>query len=85
MFSHGIGSGVSAEIPGRRTHADGGRAPEEGRRRDAGRTCTSTPTRADLPLAFDVSRFTLGGFNYQGVARLRPGVADRPPARTRPA
>ena len=31
---------------------------------------------ADLifPLAFDVSRFTLGGFNYQGVARLRPGV-----------
>ena len=31
---------------------------------------------ADLifPLAFDVSRFTLGGFNYQGVARLKPGA-----------
>jgi predicted permease len=31
---------------------------------------------ADLifPLAFDRSRFTLAGFNYQGVARLKPGI-----------
>jgi predicted permease len=31
---------------------------------------------ADLifPLAFDPARFTLSGFNYQGVARHRPGV-----------
>ena len=31
---------------------------------------------ADLifPLAFDRGRITLAGFNYQGVARLRPGI-----------
>jgi predicted permease len=31
---------------------------------------------ADLifPLAFDRERITLGGFNYQGVARLKPGI-----------
>ena len=31
---------------------------------------------ADLifPIAFDPARFTLAGFNYQGVARLRPGI-----------
>jgi MacB-like periplasmic core domain len=31
---------------------------------------------ADLifPLAFDRGRITLSGFNYQGVARLRPGI-----------
>ena len=27
-----------------------------------------------FPLAFDRARITLAGFNYQGVARLRPGV-----------
>jgi predicted permease len=27
-----------------------------------------------FPLAFDRERFTLAGFNYQGVARLRPGI-----------
>jgi predicted permease len=27
-----------------------------------------------FPLAFDRGRFTLAGFNYQGVARLKPGV-----------
>ena len=27
-----------------------------------------------FPLSFDVTRFTLTGFNYQGVARLRPGI-----------
>jgi len=27
-----------------------------------------------FPLAFDRGRFTLGGFNYRGVARLKPGV-----------
>jgi len=31
-------------------------------------------TELIFPLAFDDSRFTLAGFNYQGVARLRPGV-----------
>jgi len=37
-------------------------------------TVVSADTELIFPLAFDVSRFTLGGFNYQGVARLRPGV-----------
>jgi predicted permease len=27
-----------------------------------------------FPLSFDMTRFTLTGFNYQGVARLRPGI-----------
>jgi predicted permease len=27
-----------------------------------------------FPLAFDPTRFTLAGFNYQGVARLKPGI-----------
>ena len=31
-------------------------------------------TEMIFPLSFDVSRFTLDGFNYQGVARLRRGV-----------
>src|SRR6185503_17071515 len=33
-------------------------------------------TEADViwPAAFDRGRLTLGGFNYQGVARLRPGI-----------
>lgn len=33
-------------------------------------------TEADLifPLAFDPGRITLGGFNYQGVARLKPRI-----------
>ena len=31
-------------------------------------------TELIFPLSFDVTRFTLTGFNYQGVARLRPGI-----------
>src|SRR6185369_8263211 len=37
-------------------------------------TIVNADTELIFPLAFDSSRFTLAGFNYQGVARLRPGV-----------
>ena len=39
-----------------------------------GFTIVNADTELIFPLAFDSSRFTLSGFNYQGVARLRPGV-----------
>jgi predicted permease len=39
-----------------------------------GFTFVNADTELIFPLAFDVTRFTLAGFNYQGVARLRPGV-----------
>jgi predicted permease len=39
-----------------------------------GFTIVNADTELIFPLAFDASRFTLAGFNYQGVARLRPGV-----------